>query len=362
MKEQNPSKSPFNKGDLQSVRNIGQNKTVILRMDTDLPIDNGEILDNSRLIKSIQTIKLLLSRKNKIVIVGHLGRPDGVDKKLSLKAVYLELIEILETECGGDCVGNIFLDDIRDEEKIKKALEENEIIFGENLRFYEKEEKGDTSLFSVLNKYCSVFVNDAFAVAHRKAASVLLHNEMETYYGLSFVEEFEKINQIKEENKKPMVIVLGGAKEDKLKNVDELVKIADYVLIGGKLPKILNPSVNKLTSPLDEGEKKIIIAELREDGLDLSDEDIEKFKEKISASRTVVWAGAMGFYEKKDCQKGTEEIAKAIAESKGYKIIAGGDTAASIVNLGLKDKIDFVCSGGGVMLEMLAKDDLPAWD
>ncbi len=338
---------------LNSVKNIGENKIVILRMDTDLPIDNGEILDNSRLEKSVATIKLLLSKNNKIVIVGHLGRPNGIDKKLSLKPVYLELIEILETECGGDCVGNIFLDDIRDEEKIKKALEENEIIFGENLRFYEEEEKGDTSLFSVLNKYCSIFINDAFAVAHRKAASVLLHKEMETYYGLSFVEEFEKINEIKEENKKPMVIVLGGAKEDKLKNVDELVKIADYVLIGGKLPKLIN------NENLNE---KIIVAKLREDGLDLSDEDIERFKEKISASRTVVWAGAMGFYEKKDCQKGTEEIAKAIAESKGYKIIAGGDTAASIVNLGLKDKIDFVCSGGGVMLEMLAKDDLPAWD
>ena len=341
---------------LNSVKDIGENKTVILRMDTDLPIDNEEILDNSRLIKSVATIKLLLAKKNKIVIVGHLGRPDGVDKKLSLKPVYLELIEILETECGGDCVQNVFVDDIKNEEKVKKAIEENEIIFGENLRFYEEEEKGDTSLFSVLNKYCHFFVNDAFAVAHRKAASVLLHNEMETYHGLSFLEEFEKINEIKEREEKPMIIVLGGAKEDKLKNIDELLKIADWILVGGKLPK------SDLRSQISDVSNKIVWAELREDGLDLSDEDIGKFKEKIMEAKTIVWAGAMGLYENKESQKGTEEIAKAIAESTGYKIIAGGDTAASIVDLGLKDKIDFVCSGGGVMLEMLAKDDLPAWD
>ena len=341
---------------LNSVKDIGENKTVILRMDTDLPIDNEEILDNSRLIKSVATIKLLLAKKNKIVIVGHLGRPDGVDKKLSLKPVYLELIEILETECGGDCVQNVFVDDIKNEEKVKKAIEENEIIFGENLRFYEEEEKGDTSLFSVLNKYCHFFVNDAFAVAHRKAASVLLHNEMETYHGLSFLEEFEKINEIKEREEKPMIIVLGGAKEDKLKNIDELLKIADWILVGGKLPK------SDLRSQISDVSNKIVWAELREDGLDLSDEDIGKFKEKIMEAKTIVWAGAMGLYENKESQKGTEEIAKAIAESTGYKIIAGGDTAASIVDLGLKDIIDFVCSGGGVMLEMLAKDDLPAWD
>jgi len=182
---------------LNSVKNIGENKIVILRIDADLPINNGEILDNSRLLKSISTIKLLLAKKNKIVIIGHLGRPsfakatEGMPN-LSLKPVYLELIEILERECGGDCVRNVFVDDIKNEEKIKKAINENEIIFGENLRFYKEEENGDTSLFSELKKYASVFVNDAFAVAHRKVASVMLHQEMETYYGLSFVEEVEK--------------------------------------------------------------------------------------------------------------------------------------------------------------------------
>jgi len=339
--------------ELNSVKNIGEDKVVILRMDLDLPINNGEILDNSRLRKSIPTIKLLLARKNKIVIIGHLGRPQNNDKSLSLKPIYLDLIEILERECGGDCVSNVFVDDIKDEEKLKQAISENEIIFVENLRFYEEEESGNTTLFSELKKYGSVFVNDAFAVAHRKAASIILHREMETFYGLSFVEESEKIGNILD--KENLVIVLGGAKEDKLKNLEQLSKIADYVLIGGKLPKLVDRS-----SMIDR--RNILVAELRKDGLDLSDEDIEKFKEKINGAKTIVWAGAMGFYEKEDAQKGTEEIARAIANSNSYKIIAGGDTAASIAKLGLKDKIDFVCSGGGVMLEFLTKGSLPAWE
>lgn len=341
---------------LNSVKNIGENKTVILRMDLDLPMSDGQILDNSRLLKSIPTIKLLLARKNKIVVVGHMGRPQGVDKKLSLKPVYLELVEILETECGGDCVKNVFIEDIKDGEKLKIAIEENEIIFGENLRFYPEEEKGETSLFNELKKYASIYVNDAFAVAHRRAASIMLHREMESFYGLNFVEEAERIGQILEKKERPITVVLGGAKEDKLKNIEELTEMVDWILVGGKLPKI----INNLGLEIDE--EKVVVAKLREDGLDLSEEDIEKFRETINYSKTIIWAGAMGFYEKENCRKGTEEIARAIAESGGYKIIAGGDTAASIVSLGLKDKIDFICSGGGVMLEFLTKGTLPAWE
>ena len=340
---------------LNSVENINEGNVVILRMDMDLPMVNGQILDNNRLVKSIPTIKLLLERKNKIVMVGHLGRPKNKENSLSLKPIYLELMQILETDCGGDCVKNIFVDDIKDEEKIKKAISENEIIFGENLRFYKEEEDGDTALFSVLKKYTSVYIDDAFAVAHRKSASIILHREMETYYGLSFVKEAEKINLILEKKEKPLVIVLGGAKTDKLSYINDLSKIADQILIGGKLPKLIDGSSIV-------GHRNILVAELREDGLDLSDEDVEKFKKIILQSKTVVWVGAMGFYENKNCREGTEKIAYAIAECKGYKIIAGGDTTASIVNLGMENKIDFICSGGGVMLEFLIKGSLPAWE
>ena len=208
-----------------------------------------------------------------------------------------------------------------------------------------------------MEKYVSVFVNDAFAVAHRKNASIILHREMETYYGFSFVEEVEKISQILDEEERPMTIILGGAKEDKVKYIDDLIKIADHILIGGKLPKLIMPNDQFLMS-----NEKVKIAKLREDGLDLSDEDIEKFIEIISRSKTIIWSGAMGLYEQENCRFGTQKIAAAVANSHGQKIIAGGDTSASIKDLGLKDKIDFICSGGGVMLEMLVKGDLPAWN
>ena len=340
---------------LRSVEEIYLNTNVILRLDTDLPIDEGNILDNSRLKKSIPTIRYLLEKKCKLAIIGHLGRPSGYDEKLSLKPVYLELMQLLQIE-GQDTIASVFVDDIKDEEKISRALENSEIIFIENIRFWEEEEKGDTRLFEILKKFMTVYVNDAFAVAHRKSASIIIWREMETYYGLSFVEEVEKIKMILDRKERPITIVLGGAKEDKLKYLLELEKIADHILIGGKLPKIISNNQFLMSK------EKIKIAELKEDGLDLSDTDIEKFVEVINSSKTIIWSGAMGLYESLNSRKGTERIAQAIANVVGYKIIAGGDTAASIKDLDLKDKIDFVCSGGGVMLEMLVKEDLPAWE
>jgi phosphoglycerate kinase len=151
-----------------------------------------------------------------------------------------------------------------------------------------------------------------------------------------------------------MTIILEGAKEDKLKYLEQLTEIADNVLIGGKLPKLM--SDNQLN-------EKILVAKLREDGLDLSENDIDQFIEVINRSNTIIWSGAMGFYEDEKSRVGTEKIAMTVANSgASYKVIAGGDTNASIKFLGLKNKINFVSSGGGVLLEFLTKKSLPAWD
>jgi phosphoglycerate kinase len=341
---------------LRSVEEINQDTNVILRIDSDLPLDEGRVLDDSRLKKSIPTIRYLLEKNCKIVIIGHLGRPNGFDEKLSLRPIYLELMQLLEIE-GQDTLASVFVDDIKNQEKISMAIQNNQIIFFENIRFWEEEEKGETLLFEGLKKYVSVYVNDAFAVAHRKSASIIIHREMETYYGLSFVEEVENIKIILARRERPLTVILGGAKEDKLKYINELAEIVDYVLIGGKLPKFIMSNYQFLMF-----NEKIKIAKLREDGLDLSNEDIENFIEIINSSKTLIWTGAMGFYESDNSRNGTEKIAQAVANTGAKKIIAGGDTGASIKNLGLKDKIDFICSGGGVMLEMLVKEDLPAWD
>ncbi|MCW1949174.1 MAG: phosphoglycerate kinase [Candidatus Shapirobacteria bacterium] len=345
---------------LRSVEMVPENVNVILRMDTDLPFEGETILDDSRLKKTIPTIRYLLEKNCKIIILGHRGRPEGkVASELSLKPVYVALMELLQD--GQQLIDSVFVDDIKDENKIGLAVKNNQIIFGENLRFWSEEDAGDTSLFGVIKRYTQALVNDAFAVAHRKNASIILHREMETYYGFSFAEEVEKISQILEKEERPMIIILGGAKEDKLKYIDDLLKIADHILIGGKLPKLVqNPSPASRDLPLTM-EAKIVVAKLREDGLDLSEEDIVKFSEIISSSKTIIWSGAMGFYEQENSRIGTQKIAQAVADSLGQKIIAGGDTSASIKDLGLKNKIDFICSGGGVMLEMLVKGDLPAW-
>ncbi len=341
---------------LRSVEEIPSNINVIVRMDTDLPIEGTTILDNSRLMKTIPTLRFLMEKNCKIIIIGHRGRPNGIDKSLSLKQVYLELMNLLEVD-GQNTIESVFVDDIKDDNKIASSLIDNQIVFIENLRFWSEEDAGETSLFETIKKYSNFLVNDAFAVAHRRNASVILHREIETYYGFSFIEEVEKINQILEKKEKPITIVLGGAKEDKLSHVVDLLKIADHILIGGKLPKLIMSNYQFLMS-----NEKVKIAKLREDGLDLNDEDIKDFSEIINRSKTIIWSGAMGLYESEKSQEGTKKIAQAIASIEGYKIIAGGDTGASIKDLGLKNKIDFICSGGGVMLEMLIKGDLPAWN
>lgn len=184
----------------------------------------------------------------------------------------------------------------------------------------------------------------------------MLHNELPTAYGFAFVEEAERITKVLESPTRPLTIILGGAKEDKLSHLEKLVEMADNVLIGGKLPVLIR------NEELGIRNEKVIIADLREDKCDLSDKDIEKFTEVIAKSQMIVWAGAMGWFEKDDCKKGTEEIARAIGESGAYKIVAGGDTTTSLRQIGMIDKVDLVASGGGVMLELLAKGTLPAWE
>lgn len=339
---------------LKSVKEIIPYSKVVLRIDTDLPIKDNKILDNSRLLKSLPTIKLLLEKNCQIIVLGHRGRPDGYDKNLSLKMVYLELISLIDKN-EKDLVNSVFIDDVNDTEKIELALEANKIIFLENLRFWKEEEENDQKFLQNIVDICQFYVDDAFAVAHRKNTSITLFRRMPALYGLSFTEEAEKIGKILDNPQRPITVVLGGAKEDKLNYLPDLLKIADNILIGGKLP-----IVDRRSSIVDNS--KIIWAELSREKTDLSEKDIEKFKEIISNSKTIVWSGALGYYEKEENRKGTEEIAKTIGNAKAYKVIAGGDTSASIINLGLKEKIDYICSGGGVMLEYLTKGKLAAWE
>ena len=344
---------------LLSVSEIPVNSKVILRMDLDVPMDDGVVTDNSRLKKSVLTIKLLLERECKIIIIGHrgrpttAGRPDGRDMKLSLRPVYAELMSLLEQK-GHDVVKSVFVDNVDDREKIAELIETNGIIFGENLRFWPGERKNDDSFLGVIKEVSQYFVNDAFGVAHRKEASVMLGGKMSTFYGLAFVDEVEKLEKIKEEPERPVVVILAGSKKDKLGYLKGLEKLVDKVLVGGELPKLVES--RKLES------EKVIWAKLNESGEDISRESVEKFKQILAEAKTVVWAGALGKYEVEEGMVATREIARFLAGREVVWVVAGGDTAASLKNLGVKDKIDLMASGGGVVLEYLTKGELPAWE
>ncbi len=333
---------------LRSVEEVPENSKVILKMDLDVPMKDGKVEDLDRLKKSLPTIKLLLDKHCKICIIGHLGRPIGNDPSLSLYQVYQTLIPLIEAY-QKTTIHHQFLKDI-------ESFESHDVSVLENLRFNSGEEENNPEFLKPLIQVSTCYVNDALATAHRKHRSVLLFKELPAYYGLAFISEVEKIMSVLENSARPITIILGGAKEDKLSYLPQLTSICDNILIGGKLP-LLRPAERDFG-----GQAKIFWAELREDGFDLSDDDIQEFKKYIALSKTIIWSGALGYFEKEDARKGTREIAKAIGESMAYTIIAGGDTEASVSDIGVEDKIKLIASGGGMLLELLTKGTLPAWE
>lgn len=337
---------------LLSVSEIPANSKVILRMDLDVPIDDGRVVDNSRLKKSLLTIKLLMERECKIIIIGHRGRPDGRDMSLSLRPVYAELMSLLEQN-GHDVVKSVFVDNVDDREKVGELIEANGIIFAENLRFWPGERKNDGGFLGAIKEASQYFVNDAFGVAHRKEASVMLGQKMSSFYGMAFVDEVEKLEKIRQEPERPLVVILAGSKKDKLAYLKDLEKLVDKVLVGGKLPKLIKEG--------NLGEK-VVVAKLHESGLDIDRESVEKFKQILMGTKTVLWVGALGKYEVEEGMEATREIARFLAGRDIVWVVAGGDTAASLKNLGVKDKVDLMASGGGVVLEYLTKGKLPAWE
>jgi len=329
---------------LRSVQEVPEGSCVILKMDLDVPMHEGVVQDADRLKKTLPTISVLLKKYCKICIIGHLGRPKEKDPSLSLYPVYQTLIPLIR-EYQKTTIRHQFVKDI-------ESFESYDVSVLENLRFWEGEEKNDPEFLKPLVSIATCYVNDALATAHRKHRSVMIYKDLPAYYGLAFINEVEKIMSVLEHPVRPITIILGGAKEDKLSYLPALIPLADHILIGGKLPLFISK---------EQGEK-IYVANLRDDKFDLSDADIEKFKTYIALSKTIIWSGALGYFEKEDAKKGTREIAKALGESTAYTVIAGGDTEASVSDIGVEDKIKLIASGGGMLLELLTCGTLPAWE
>ena len=321
-------------------------KTVLVRLDLDIPAE-----DDFRLKAELPTIEFLLNQKAKIILMGHLGRPEGrVVEKLSLKPIALRIGKLLDLKFKIENLKNTF----KIEDFLAFGLSEKLLLL-ENLRFYPGEEENDLNFAKKLAKLGDFYVNEAFAASHREHASIVgIPKFLPHCAGFHFAKEVENLSKVLENPQKPVVFVIGGAKQEtKLPLVAEFAKKTDRVLVGGLLP---TSSKFKVQSSKF---KNIIWGKLTKDGLDIDENSIKKFKDIIKAAGTIVWNGPMGKFEVLEGIRGTRETAEAIAESLAFKVVGGGDTIAALNKFGLLSKMDFVSTGGGAMLEFLAKGNLP---
>ncbi len=313
-------------------------KRVIVRCDFDVPVKSGKILDDTRIRDSLSTLKYLLSKGAKLFLISKLGRPKGKDPSLSLEII----VETLSNYLGKKI---IFQKDLNERDN-------DEVILLDNLRFWLEEEDGDENFGKKLATFGDLYVNECFATSHRNDASIAqLPKFLPSYAGIRLLKEIRELEIVLKSPARPLIAIIGGAKlETKLPAIFNLAKIADKVLVGGKLMF----EVERRSLP-----ENVVVAHDDVETKDIGDESIELFSESISKAKMVVWNGPMGVFEDDSYMKGTKEIAKAVTDSDAYSVIGGGDTISALNKLDLISKIKFVSTGGGAMLEFLAGKTLP---
>jgi phosphoglycerate kinase len=320
-----------------------RDKKILLRTDFNVPIESGHILDNDRIKEALPTISYLSSRNNKIIIVSHLGRPEGnFVPDLVLQPVAEELTRLLGLQ------QRITKGKIADFDCYNLG---SNIILLENIRFYPGEEKNDSSLAKKLSSLAEIFINDAFSVCHRAHASTVgVTKFMPSFAGFALTREVKVLNKFIQNPPKPFVCIIGGAKvETKMPLIKNLLKIADYILVGGKI------GLQKFTIK----NKKIILASDDKDGKDIGSKSIKEFEAIIKKAKSIFWNGTMGVFEERGYEEGTRKIAEAIALSEAVSLVGGGDTTFSLKKFGLIHKISYISTAGGATLEYLAGQKLP---
>jgi len=316
-------------------------KKVILRADLDVPLEDGRIVDDTRLKALLPTLKYLLKNKADVLIIGHLGRPKGKrDPKLSLKPVAEKLGEL-----SGQKI--TLISDIGDiSDKGYKG-----VAMLENLRFWPGEEKNKAAFAKKLAALGDLYVNDAFAVSHRKHASIIgIPEHLPVYAGLRLEEEVKELGSVLEKPERPLIFIIGGAKtETKKPLVPRFAKIADKAILGG-----LVMFAREL-----EGIPNVVFPIDAEDAYDIGPKSIKLFAGIIKDAKTVVWNGPLGVWEDNRYELGTRAIAEELALLPGKTIVGGGDTIAALNAFGLLSKMSYVSLGGGAMLAFLAGKKLP---
>lgn len=392
---------------IKSIKNL-KNKKVLVRVDFNVPVGDDGVVDEKedwRIKATLPTIEYLLEQRAKIILISHLGRPEisrkfikSIKSKVhkvenleySLKPVANRLEELLNCRIRfvDDCVGD----------KVKNEVEKmqaGEIVLLENLRFYKEEKNNNEEFAKELANLADIYVNDGFSVSHRAHASVCaITKHLPSYAGFLLEKEVRVLSGAINNPKRPATIIIGGAKaETKVPVIEYLMDKFDHILVGGVVANVIlrakgidtgksllgdnidsaeiqkiDLNSKKLYIPVDvvvcNDEKKIIslsaIGRIGDNKiLDIATETANLYSKIISNSKTIIWNGPVGMFEKESFAFGTKEVAKAIAGSKCYSIIGGGDTIAAADKFGYLDKMDYISAGGGAMLEFLSGNELP---
>jgi len=379
------------------------NKKVIMRVDYNVPLNSSfEVTDDTRIRAALPTIQKILEKGGSAILMSHLGRPkEGPEEKFSLKHVVPVLSNLLgkDIKFAPDCLGEKTL-------QMKETLRPGEVLLLENLRFYKEETGGDIDFARQLAEGADLYINDAFGTAHRAHASTTIVAQFfpgNSMFGYLITNELISMDRVMHESEKPFTAVMGGAKvSDKILIIENLMEKCDNLIIGGGMTytfikamggqigaslceedkldlakeliekakikgiRLLLPVDNVAADKFDnEAETRITsVDEVPEDwmGLDIGPETIKLYSETIAASRTILWNGPMGVFEMEKFQKGTKSVADAIVkatESGAFSLVGGGDSVAAVNKYNMKDKVSYVSTGGGAMLEYIEGKELP---
>lgn len=388
------------KKSIKDLKNL-EGKTVLMRADFNVPLKNGVITNDNRIVAALETIKYILEKKAKLVVFSHLGRiKEEKDKKdKTLLPVAKRLSELLNKEVK-------FINKTRGKELEEevKSLKNSEILMFENTRFEDldgkKESKNDPELGKYWASLGDIFVNDAFGTAHRAHASNkgIASNikKGNAVYGFLIEKEIKYIGGAVDNPKRPLIAIIGGAKvSDKIGVIENLLEKADKIIIGGAMAytffkaqgknigkslceeekveyakNLLEKAKEKIVLPVDtvvakefkNDAKSAVTTDIKDDemGLDIGEKSVEKFAEILKNAKTVIWNGPMGVFEMENFAKGTIGVCKILSNLKdAITIIGGGDSATAATNLGYKDKFTHISTGGGASLEYLEGKTLP---
>lgn len=325
-------------------------KKVVLRADLDVPVKENTILEHGRLDTLIPTISAILDKGAKqILIIGHRGRPEGkVVEDFSLKPLIPFFTEKISPDI--DFIPHqSFSVYYQVQEEILKSTKR--IVLLENLRFWPEEEQNVKEFAEQLAYGQDIYVNEAFGVSHRSHASIVgIPQFIKHAAGIQFSKEVENLEKVLSNPAKPVVSLISGVKKDKLEYLEGFKKISDRVLIAGRLPEFV---------PEDYEDHRVLVAQLNPDKEDITIRSIEKFEEAISTAGTIILSGPISKYEDPGHKLGTERVFMAISKSSAYKIAGGGDTQAAIKAFHIENTFNWISTGGGAMLEFLAKGTLP---